>query len=57
MFPAACLESRLPSGLGRAGRGHAAGALSHDNIVYARPQTGLRSADIIYVIPVESTAT
>lgn len=28
-------------------------AVKIDNIVYARPQTGLRSADIIYVIPVE----
>jgi Protein of unknown function (DUF3048) N-terminal domain/Protein of unknown function (DUF3048) C-terminal domain len=28
-----------------------------DNIVYARPQTGLRSADIVYVIPVEGGLT
>jgi hypothetical protein len=28
-----------------------------DNIVYARPQTGLQSADIVYVIPVEGGLT
>src|SRR5580693_3425497 len=28
-----------------------------DNIVYARPQTGLQSADIMYVIPVEGGLT
>jgi hypothetical protein len=28
-------------------------AVKIDNIVFARPQTGLRSADIIYVLPVE----
>jgi hypothetical protein len=28
-------------------------AVKIDNIVYARPQTGLRSADIVYVLPVE----
>ncbi|HLK79114.1 MAG TPA: DUF3048 domain-containing protein [Streptosporangiaceae bacterium] len=32
-------------------------AVKIDNIVYARPQTGLRSADIIYVIPVEGGLT
>jgi Protein of unknown function (DUF3048) N-terminal domain/Protein of unknown function (DUF3048) C-terminal domain len=28
-------------------------AMKIDNIVYARPQTGLQSADIVYVLPVE----
>jgi hypothetical protein len=28
-------------------------AVKFDNIVYARPQTGLSSADIVYVLPVE----
>ena len=28
-------------------------AVKIDNIVYARPQTGLGAADIVYVIPVE----
>src|SRR5580698_4386389 len=28
-------------------------AVKIDNIVYARPQTGLTSADIVYVLPVE----
>ena len=28
-------------------------AVKIDNIVYARPQTGLGSADIVYVLPVE----
>ena len=28
-------------------------AVKIDNIVYARPQTGLQSADLVYVIPVE----
>lgn len=32
-------------------------AVKIDNIVYARPQTGLRSADLIYVIPVEGGLT
>jgi len=32
-------------------------AVKIDNIVYARPQTGLQSADIIYVIPVEGGLT
>jgi hypothetical protein len=32
-------------------------AVKIDNIVYARPQTGLRSADIVYVIPVEGGLT
>jgi hypothetical protein len=32
-------------------------AVKIDNIVYARPQTGLHSADIIYVIPVEGGLT
>jgi hypothetical protein len=32
-------------------------AVKIDNIVYARPQTGLRSADIMYVIPVEGGLT
>jgi len=32
-------------------------AVKIDNIVYARPQTGLGSADIIYVIPVEGGLT
>jgi hypothetical protein len=32
-------------------------AVKIDNIVYARPQTGLESADIIYVIPVEGGLT
>jgi Protein of unknown function (DUF3048) N-terminal domain/Protein of unknown function (DUF3048) C-terminal domain len=32
-------------------------AVKIDNIVYARPQTGLRSADILYVIPVEGGLT
>ena len=32
-------------------------AVKIDNIVYARPQTGLQSADIIYVIPVEGRAS
>jgi Protein of unknown function (DUF3048) N-terminal domain/Protein of unknown function (DUF3048) C-terminal domain len=32
-------------------------AVKIDNIIYARPQTGLRSADIIYVIPVEGGLT
>jgi hypothetical protein len=32
-------------------------AVKVDNIVYARPQTGLGSADIIYVIPVEGGLT
>ena len=32
-------------------------ALKIDNIVYARPQTGLQSADLVYVIPVEGGLT
>src|SRR5580658_7414744 len=32
-------------------------AVKIDNIVYARPQTGLQSADIVYVIPVEGGLT
>ena len=32
-------------------------AVKIDNIVYARPQTGLQSADIMYVIPVEGGLT
>jgi hypothetical protein len=32
-------------------------AVKIDNIVYARPQTGLRSADLVYVIPVEGGLT
>ena len=32
-------------------------AVKIDNIVYARPQTGLQSADLIYVIPVEGGLT
>src|SRR5579859_3209997 len=32
-------------------------AVKVDNIVYARPQTGLRSADLVYVIPVEGGLT
>jgi hypothetical protein len=32
-------------------------AVKIDNIVYARPQTGLRYADIVYVIPVEGGLT
>jgi hypothetical protein len=32
-------------------------AVKIDNIVYARPQTGLGSADIVYVIPVEGGLT
>ncbi len=32
-------------------------AVKIDNLVYARPQTGLRSADIVYVIPVEGGLT
>jgi len=32
-------------------------AVKIDNIAYARPQTGLQSADIIYVIPVEGGLT
>src|SRR6202007_1228135 len=32
-------------------------AVKIDNIIYARPQTGLQSADIIYVIPVEGGLT
>jgi hypothetical protein len=32
-------------------------AVKIDNIVYARPQTGLQSADLVYVIPVEGGLT
>jgi Protein of unknown function (DUF3048) N-terminal domain/Protein of unknown function (DUF3048) C-terminal domain len=32
-------------------------AVKIDNIVYARPQTGLQAADIVYVIPVEGGLT
>jgi hypothetical protein len=32
-------------------------AVKIDNIVYARPQTGLQSADIVYVLPVEGGLT
>jgi hypothetical protein len=32
-------------------------AVKIDNIVYARPQTGLQSADMVYVIPVEGGLT
>jgi len=32
-------------------------AVKIDNIVYARPQTGLTSADIVYVLPVEGGLT
>jgi hypothetical protein len=32
-------------------------AVKIDNIVYARPQTGLQSADLIYVLPVEGGLT
>jgi hypothetical protein len=32
-------------------------AVKIDNIVYARPQTGLQSADLMYVIPVEGGLT
>jgi hypothetical protein len=32
-------------------------AVKIDNIVYARPQTGLNSADIVYVLPVEGGLT
>jgi hypothetical protein len=32
-------------------------AVKIDNIVYARPQTGLQSADIVYMIPVEGGLT
>jgi hypothetical protein len=32
-------------------------AVKIDNIVYARPQTGLSSADIVYVLPVEGGLT
>src|SRR5215469_14980154 len=32
-------------------------AVKIDNIVYARPQTGLTAADIIYVLPVEGGLT
>jgi hypothetical protein len=32
-------------------------AVKIDNIVYARPQTGINSADIVYVIPVEGGLT
>jgi hypothetical protein len=32
-------------------------AVKVDNIVYARPQTGLQSADLVYVIPVEGGLT
>ena len=32
-------------------------AVKIDNIVYARPQTGINSADIVYVLPVEGGLT
>jgi hypothetical protein len=32
-------------------------AIKIDNIVYARPQTGMKSADIVYVLPVEGGLT
>ena len=32
-------------------------AVKIDNIVYARPQTGIQSADLVYVIPVEGGLT